>query len=250
MLLPMSFPKWRQVRLAAFFAALACDSSTAPKVSIIQPVLGRFVLEESVNGPEGFLSIQAESVDPKHEFQPNERAALEVVSSGGDKETLFLRPGICRDPVYLLLYCDRIMIGMRDGYHADSLRPRLRSIDGRYTVVSISGTVAGITLFSDHVDGVIRTVASWPGVRSVEKIGPFLLTDAGADFGVFSWLQAQAPFDPGTPIPGNGRLEVQHGDVLTATYRQADGSTSTTTFTVDLVSPVRWPYGYPANISK
>ena len=137
-----------------------------------------------------------------------------------------------------------------NGYHADSLRPRLRSIDGRYTVVSISGRYAGITLFSDDVDGAIRTVASWPGVRSVEKAGPLFLADAAAGFGAFSWLQAQAPFDPGTPIPGNRRLEVQHGDVLTATYRQPDGSTSTTIYTVDLVSPVRWPYGYPVSISQ
>ena len=245
----MSFPKSRPLRLAAVFAALACGSSTAPKVSIIQPALRIFdASEESVNGPEGFLSILAVSVDPKHEFQPDERAPVEILSSGGDKEELFFRPGICRDPVYLLVFCDGIAIGMTDGYHADSLRPKLAEINGRFTVVSISGRYAGITLFSGDVDHAIRTVASWPGVKIVEKSGLLVLLES--HFATFSWLRVRAPFDPGMPIPGNGRLEVQHGDVLTATYRQPDGSSSTTTYTVDLVSPVRWPYGYPVSISQ
>ena len=243
------------VRLAAIVAALACDSSTAPApaVSIIQPALTKLDPSLSVNGPDGFLSISASSVDRKHEFQPNERAPVEILSSGGDRETLFLRPGVCRSSPDPFILCNRIGVGMMDGYHAELLRPRLAEIDGRFDVISISGRIAGITLFSGDLDRAMRTIASWPGVKIVEKQGVILPADAYFSpglYSVFSGLNLEVPFDPGKPISGNGRLEVQHGDLLTVTYRQPDGSTLTASYTVDLVSPVKWPLGYPVSSSQ
>lgn len=227
----------------ALLAGTGCNEPTGPALSVINPQLGGLnATEWSVNGREGFLAVVSGTIDPWFEFQDHERVEMDVSSSGGDREELLVRSFNCDRK--RILFCNRILIGLRDGYHADSLRSRLPGIDGRLTGISPDGLVAGVVTFSGNWDAAVRTIKSWPGVRIAEKMGVYFTTGAYVRT-PFSTLGVNVPFDPGSPIPGNRRLEVQHGDTLTASYRQPDGSVLTARYLVDLESPVCWPLGYP-----
>lgn len=170
----------------------------------------------------GLLSISAVPVDTSFRLLGEQRVPVELTVSSGDRETagLYRRhctPGGYGNP------CFEFAVIMQDGHRAAEIADRVLEIGGRFHM--LSGGIAGVTMFYPDVENVARQVALWPGVSHTAYMSGGCGIPEGCDWFTYSELLVPMPVDIGSPVPDDGIVQVQLGDVLTVTYQQPDGGT-------------------------
>ncbi len=177
--------------------------------------------------PGGILDIRALPADTTFRLRTGQRVLVEVGVSSGDRESVGLDRRLCpaRERRWRSRYeCFKFVIYMKEGFHAADLAEQVGAIGGRFNLISVSGRLAGVTVFSpDNVVGHAWRARSWPGVQVSELSHPSCHFFAPPWCLSPSWLSRPVPVDTGAPVPGDGIIQVQPGDTVTMTYRQPDG---------------------------
>lgn len=174
----------------------------------------------------GLLYVDGVPADLGFRLQSSQRVPIELTVSSGDRETAGLYRFYCppreRPQGFL---CFQFGIGMRDGFHASDLAGHVAALGGRFTLISVSGSFADVTLFdADALVGAARRALRWPGVATVDLWYSGCQDTSPPWCASLSRLTVPVPVDTGAAIPGDGIMQVRSGDTVTVSYRQPDGS--------------------------
>ena len=174
----------------------------------------------------GMLYVYGSPADTSFRLEWDQQVPVEITTTGGDRESAVLWRSLCpyRERGYHF-GCSRFVVVMRVGYHASSLAGRVAAIGGRFELISVSGFLAAVVLFSrgEEVDRA-RAAQSWPGVAYTDLSFPFCAPDA-PDCLSGSHLWAPVRADTGAAVPGDAVVQVRSGDTVEVAYRQPTGET-------------------------
>jgi len=207
--------------------AAACTDLFGPR-GVATPLLADLAFDDLHSDLKagGLVYISASPADTAFRLQQAERVPVEITTSSGDRENPGLYRAYCpftdRGSHY---ECFRFDIHMLPGSDAWTLAERVAAIGGRFDLVSVTGDLAGVTVFSpDRLVSKARAAGSWPGVYYTELSFPFCVVEPGSACGALQmFLSVPVPIDSGRVIPGDGTLQVRSGDTVTVTYRQPAG---------------------------
>ncbi|MGA2383340.1 MAG: hypothetical protein ABSG61_07880 [Gemmatimonadales bacterium] len=229
----------RAGRLA--IAALAVVTGVAGCVDLLgpgrtaRPTLASLSLDDYFTNlrDSGLMYVDAVPGDAGFRLKPSQRVPIEITVSSGDREQAGLYRQFCpftdRGEHF---YCFQFVIFMCCGPYPEhvvtTLADRVAAIGGRFDLVSATGWIGGVTLFSpDDVVKHARDAASWPGVEYTELAWPNCVTESGGGGScpsVAPFLAVPLPVDTGRAIPGDGIVQVRSGDTVVATYYQPSGA--------------------------
>jgi hypothetical protein len=170
------------------------------------------------------MYVDGYPADTAFRLKSNQRLPVEITTTSGDRETAGLRRYLCppreRGPHFS---CFDFLIVMQAGFDVRSVAGQLAAVGGRFNLVSSSGTMAGVVLFSpDDLVRHARDARSWLGVAYTELSFPFCAEWAPGCLSL-SQLAAPVPVDSGAAVPGDGIVQVRSGDTVVVAYRQPGG---------------------------
>lgn len=217
-------PRFRcGVLVACTFAGAAsvasCELFTAP-IQFERPELVALEIDEFALAlrDDGVMLVRAILPDTLMELSDDERVAVIVAASSGDRERLGLYHLTC--PVgspFRGFHCHKFSIHLSAGYDADRLRDRVRAIGGREvrltsTWLVVVGEFRRIVSFAKDAD-------NWPGVE-------FASLSYSLCYGcnLKSFLTGPLPLDVGAPNTGDGILQFVRGDTIRVRYENPSGS--------------------------
>lgn len=221
----------------ALVLTTACADLLGPSRTA-RPALASLSLDNYITilSDGGLIYVTAVPADAAFRLKPSQRVPIEITVSSGDRERAGLYRQFCpftdRGEHF---DCFRFDIYMCCGPPPEldvtvtTLADRVAAIGGRFDLVSATGWLGGVTLFSpDDVVKHARDAASWPGVEFTElswMIPASLATgDGGSWPSLAPFLAVPVPVDTGRAIPGDGIVQVRSGDTVVATYHQPSGA--------------------------
>jgi hypothetical protein len=155
-------------------------------------------------------------------MSPDVRLQIELTTDAGDVEIPKASFTICHDPAGEEYACHSFIYVMKDGHAPEEIVPQLDSLGMRithlYTVIP-GGAVE--VLHGTDADAY-ETLSALPNVDYVEYSRIVRAGDAPA-----LELSAALPVNSSAVVTGNGALELQPGETVTARYKQPDGSVLT-----------------------
>jgi len=174
---------------------------------------GVLLIAGVLNGPQGLSS--------------RERLSVTILTSRGDSEKVGLWHSWCpngdpsRDHCYALT-----VVVLRSANRADILR-KLSNL-GMITTGADDGTLAWAVVGFDPqaIEEQAQAISRWEGVEDVIGVGVHYAEDPARS------VAAPIRVTTGPPIVGDGRLQLQQGDVLEGVYVNPSGDTLRTTFTI------------------
>ncbi len=218
---------WWLCFAAAASTTPACDGFTDPSRDLA-PALVSLAIDDLASSLRdgGLLYINAFPADTTFRLDAGERVPLAITVSSGDQESLRLYRVFCPPRERLAgFHCYSFILTMESGVQATSVAGQVAALGGRFHLVSVSGRIAGVTLFDpDDLVRRARNARSWPGVAMTELSFPFCAPGAPPPCGSKSALTAPMAVDTGGAVPMDGVLQVRPGDTLSVSYRQPDGS--------------------------
>lgn len=210
---------------AALCLGAGCRTDPLAPPAVVTPRLQWLQLAPIAVQDSGIVLVNALPLDSSFRLARNESARLRVETASGDIEELVLEHENCQRRPGQPSRCKEVALGMEDGYRAEPLRAYAEAINGRIYGISVSGRVAALRIFGGSLDAAQRTAKSWPGVRHAEL--NFLAFVDGPSAWTYALLGAAAPLDFAPAVPRDGHVQVRHGDRLTFTYQQPDGTSLT-----------------------
>ena len=172
----------------------------------------------------GVMYVAGYPADTAFRLGSHQRVRVEVTTTSGDRENPGLRRFLCPPrelgPHFL---CFDFLLLMQAGSDARGLAAEVDAAGGRFSLVSSTGSVATVTLFSsDDLVGRTRAARAWRGVAFTELVFPFCAPDASGCL-ARSQLEVPMPVDSGVASPGDGVIQVRSGDTVVVAYRQPTG---------------------------
>lgn len=204
----------------------ACRVGPTEPTTSVNPALRTLRIDHSALRPSGILFVYAEPVDSNFKLGTGERIPIHVRTSGGDAETVMLKPSLCRTPEGAEYVCDSFIVGLQGIGHAEELQPRLDEIPARYTTKYSDGRAAAIRILGGSLEDAMKRAQSWPGVRWVERNGIAYIA-SGPPRSRLQALVGAAAFDVAGSTPGDGHVQVRAGEEIVIEYRQPDGTVIT-----------------------
>ena len=203
----------------------ACTDLFGPD-SIARPRLRLLAIDglSSTLRHGGVLFVHGYPADTSFRLSSNQQVRLEITATSGDRESAGLRRRHCphreRGPHFL---CHRFLVVLQSGHDASSIADHVAAVGGRFSLVSSSGTLAEVTLFSpDDLVQRARDARSWRGVAYTELLFPFCAPDTPGCLSL-SQLVVPVPVDSGAAVPDDGIVQVRSGDTVMVVYRQPTG---------------------------
>ena len=176
------------------------------------------------NGNAGILFIDGYPTDTNFSLGSQQRVPVQINVTSGDREEVGLYRYLCpareRGNHFS---CFDFDIVMQNGLSAASVADRVATMGGRFSLMSVDGWLARVTLFSpDQLVSRARAAGDWPGVAYTELLFPFCAEDSPGCLSL-SQLALPVPVDTGPAVPGDGIVQVRSGDTVVVTYRQPVG---------------------------
>lgn len=204
----------------------ACEYPFGPDDGDVLPELTRIGFDDlgTFLSDGGIVWLRGVPSDTSFRLQRNQRVPVRLSASSGDQEEVGLYRLDCpaRDGGYVYR-CFEFSITYAEVYDIAEIERRVAAIGGRFQIRSRS--FASIVLFDDpdKVMRLAREAGSWPGVAFpwFSAVG-CLPTGCSTQF---NFLSLPVRVDHGSPIPGDGILQVSPGDTLRFTYTQPTGQT-------------------------
>lgn len=223
------------LRLATVAAGLALVGLAAGCVATLGPepldlpvlrTLGISSLQTNLRHG-GLLYIFARPADRSFRLHHEHRVPVEIAVSSGDRERVGLYRQHCPARERGVGFpCFEFTVHMAPGHHAASLADRVAAIGGRFRIMPLNGSFAGVTMFYPDIMETARRAESWPGVASVASYGVFCPPDSPGCTSP-SDLLLPVPVDTGAAVAGDGIVQVRSHDTVTVTYRQPTGDAIT-----------------------
>ena len=220
----------RRLRAALAAAALlpaACRDAPAgppdPGPVEAAPLVDELAAHYFLFHRAGALSVTA--VGPLPDAPPEGgRITLTARTDAGDHETLFVEPVDQAKE-------RRLVVIVRKGMHVARLADRLDGVEARLADVIAWGYEGTLHVFGPDPASVLEELQRWDDVSQARVSEPFLGVAPGR-----ALYEGSVRLDEGEPTPGNGRLEVRLGDVVTVEYRPQRGPAVTATVAVRVPS--------------
>ncbi len=220
----------RTLVAASGVVMFACSRSTEPIVQV-HPLLTSAGVDDFTSAfvDWGLVAVSALPADTSYRPGPRDRIPVAVTSSSGDTESVGLSSIVCGQPPTLYA-CRQLELQMDSGYQAQQLRLAMDQIPARFTLVSVTGQVAGVWVFEPaSLDNAIEILSRQPGVKHV---GLALISSVGGGGSASPYLEGALPLDFLRVVPGDGHLQARSGDTLTVTYDQPNGTQLRSQFVV------------------
>lgn len=177
-------------------------------------------------GDSGVLLIAGELSDANH-LSSRERLPVRVSTSRGDVETLSMWHSWCPDGDPSRDHCYAVTVSVFADADRVGILQRIRGLNMIPTGAAegdFSWTVVGFNPLS--IEQQAQAISRLSGVLAVEGVGVHYAEDPAKS------MAAPIRVSSGAPIVGDGRLQLQEGDVLTGTYINPAGDTLRTTIIV------------------
>lgn len=194
------------------------DGPVAPLQSV-RPALSKLGPLGSLHDEKLAIEINAEI--SSGELPPNAFVPVTVRSTSGDAGEASLTPGLCEDSSgtemthYL---CRQISLRLDEGYRVRDVVPLLGELDAQW--LSIVRTFAGgrVYVFSGDVSTALGRLSNHPAVARAELINVPHAPDLPRAF-------LTAVVRTANSASANaGALQIVHGDTVTVSYQQPDGT--------------------------
>lgn len=207
---------------------LACADATGPSAEVT-PELSVVAFDDlrTILGHGGLLWVLAFPADSSFRLARDRRVPVEVEVSSGDRETAYLYRNLCpaRDGALRVYSCFNFGILMKDGHHAADVADQVAAIGGRFNLISASGWLASVTVFTPEKEvRLAERARSWPGVERTSLSSPACLPGVPRCRPDLR-LTVPLPVDTGAAVPGDGIVQLRSGDTVTVRYLQPHGGT-------------------------
>ena len=211
--------------VATFALALGCTELFGPE-PLVRPPLDHVEIDDLATSLRhgGIIYLVGFPRDTSFRLAATQRVPVEVAVSSGDREEAGFYRAFCPPRERQGLYnCFAFIILMDEGRDARDLGSHVAAMGGRFHIVSVSGRVAGVTLFDprDLVERA-RRARSWLGVAYTELSFAGCQTPGCASR---SHLMVPVPVDTGAAAMGDGVVQVRPGDTVVVVYHQPFGGT-------------------------
>ncbi len=207
----------------------ACSDIFGPKQAA-NPELQQLIVDDLFTNLRegGLIYIDGLPASTGFRLKSGQRVPVEVAVSSGDRENAGLYRQFCpfTDRVQFGHFdCFRFTIYMQMGLDVRTLAGRVTAMKGRYDLISATGWIGGVTLFSpEDLVAHARSARSWPGVAFV-RLSSVACAPGSLACGSSSALEVPLPVDTGAAVLGDGILQVRSGDIVVVSYHQPSGST-------------------------
>lgn len=182
-------------------------------------------------GPGGVLIISGFPSDTSYRLDRDD-LILEISTSTGDTVVAQFRRAFC--PVRergFRYFCSDFLVVMESGLNTSTLLRLVSEIGGRFGGSGPGGPVGSITVISPNgIAARVQEAERWPGVAMATFSR--ILCDAGTRCFSRSQIESIVPVEIGSPVSGDGVLQVMPRDTIRARYERAGSGIRETIFVV------------------
>lgn len=220
------FFRARPLTLGLLLLGAGCEAVTGLR-SVTRDLAAFFVAPYPMSLSDSGVLLMAGELNESQSLSSRERLSVTIRTSRGDSETVGMWHSWCPDGDPNRDHCYAVTVVVFRDANRSEIQRKLNNL-GMITTGADDGTLAwSVVGFNPQaIEKQAQTIARWDGVEGVIGVGVHYAENPAKS------VAAPIRVSTGAPVIGDGRLQLQEGDVLTGIYVNPSGDTLRTTFTV------------------